>query len=554
MSPRKTRPLLLRVGHALDAGISAFFPAWGARRNEARRRDELHRAVTAAAERRTQSRAWEAAESDRFRGSKWLVSKLSPNSQLEQDLQTLRDRAEDLYRNDSYAASAINGRVNNVVGSGWKDRLQSRIEATEGVIDDLESDRLQSTLERKFRKWARRDRFNRKHRQFERCRALYGEAIAVASDIVRPGFDENDIPLTIQIVHPKRLETPVGRRVIRFADRKRQFVDLTTEEWKAIRLGIRFDDTGVPSHYYLRTTDPNDNADPRAEYEEYPASRVRHSFEELFQGQIRGIPWLAPAMGALKDIKDFGEANLISEQIAACFSVFIKKTDPYGAAEGNAAVTDTNGDRLEDIEPGMVQYLGQDEEAQFADPNRPGNTLAPFLEANLRGVAAAIEFPYELLAKDYSKTTYSSGRLSLIAGRIAFRCWQNEHIDDWLTWLYETWLDETVMFDDDVEIDPSSYLENLDTYRAHEWVAPGWPWIDPVKEVQASVDAIAGNLATETDELASLGRDAQQIRKTRERERIAQLEVEARVARRRQELESELGESLLTDEVSGAEL
>ena len=70
-------------------------------------------------------KAWEAADSDRFRGEKWMTSQLSANSNLEMDLQTLWDRSEDLLRNDPYAASAINGRTDNVVGSGMS--FHSRI-------------------------------------------------------------------------------------------------------------------------------------------------------------------------------------------------------------------------------------------------------------------------------------------------------------------------------------------------------------------------------------------------------------------------------------------
>ena len=56
-------------------------------------------------------RAWEAADTDRFRGEKWMTSQVSVNSDLEVDLQTLWDRAEDLLRNDAYASSAIHGRT-----------------------------------------------------------------------------------------------------------------------------------------------------------------------------------------------------------------------------------------------------------------------------------------------------------------------------------------------------------------------------------------------------------------------------------------------------------
>lgn len=70
-------------------------------------------------------KAWEAADRDRFRGEKWMTSQPSITSEMEIDLTTLWDRAEDRYRNDPFAASVVNGRTDNVIGSGMS--FHSRI-------------------------------------------------------------------------------------------------------------------------------------------------------------------------------------------------------------------------------------------------------------------------------------------------------------------------------------------------------------------------------------------------------------------------------------------
>jgi capsid protein len=41
-----------------------------------------------------------------------------------------------------------------------------------------------------------------------------------------------------------------------------------------------------------------------------------------------------------------------------------------------------------------------------------------------------------------------------------------------------------------------------------QWVTPGWPWVDPEKDIKASNDAIRSGLSTRSTEVAAQGRDA----------------------------------------------
>ena len=69
----------------LDRAIAYVAPEWGLRRMVARHR------ITAADAARERFARVEAAEHTEARGHKWLISRLSPDSQLEMDLQTARD-------------------------------------------------------------------------------------------------------------------------------------------------------------------------------------------------------------------------------------------------------------------------------------------------------------------------------------------------------------------------------------------------------------------------------------------------------------------------------
>ena len=79
----------------LDRAILSVAPIWGARRIATR-----HLLAAAETSRERFARI-EAAEHNDTRGDRWLISRLSPDSQAEMDLQTVRDRSRDIYQNDA---------------------------------------------------------------------------------------------------------------------------------------------------------------------------------------------------------------------------------------------------------------------------------------------------------------------------------------------------------------------------------------------------------------------------------------------------------------------
>ena len=126
----------------LDRAIGYVAPSWGLQRVQAR-------LTLAAAERREQRLARiEAAEVSKSRGNTWLTSRLSPNSQLELDLQTARDRSRDLYQNDMLGG-AVDSKVNHVIGTGHTP--QARIMAVDGEITEEQADAYNEQLERVYR-------------------------------------------------------------------------------------------------------------------------------------------------------------------------------------------------------------------------------------------------------------------------------------------------------------------------------------------------------------------------------------------------------------------
>ena len=500
-------PLLDRVKAAqqpnrLDRVLFNLLPKFAADRINSR---VQHVILMARSERAAEMfTAFESADNDRIRGENWLTSRLSSNDQLQSELETLVDRSLDLYRNDVFAASAINGRVDNVVGTGIKP--QSRVQPERGIVTPAQAEEFNSMAEWLFNRWAISDRFYAKQRQLERCHGMFGESWLNLADTDDP---TRLVTLQTQVIAPQRIPfEAVGS--------PRSILNS--------RLGLRLDANGSPVSAYVRRSQPYDSRQiDHREDERQLGSEILHCYEELFPGQLRGIPWLSPAMARLKDLKDFVHANLVAEQVAACYGAFVQGvTDPMLLAEAGRSRSS-----LEDLAPGAIQYLADGESVAFSDPARPGTTLAPYVEWALHGVAAALRYPYELLAKQFTNN-FSGGRLALIDGRITFRVWQHCLIESILRPVWERFIDRAVMAGA-IRIDPVRYEENRDHFLQHAWIPPGWPWVDPEKEVRADIAAIEAGLLTETESLAMRGRDFDETLAQRERESMAKLRMQKRM-------------------------
>ena len=488
-------------GSALDEIVYTVSPRAGTRRKAYRKKWEMASRLAA--------KYWESSDSDRFRGENWLTSKLSPDSAMEDELEEQAARAKDMYRNDGYAASFVDGRVNNIVGRGI--RPQARVALRKGVIDEAGAETINNQLDAVHRRYVKnvtRDGQSlwEVQRQVDRCLEMVGEAFVL--------FDHDPdahrlLPLVMEVIDPQRIQTPPEQT-----------------NNPHVRLGIERDPkTKRVVAYYVRTTHPGDNKKVDFKFrriEKYHSSgRVQmvHLFEQIFPGQTRGFTPMSPILGELKDLKDIKEAILITEQIAACFSVFVSsETNPEDFAEGSATETRSTGERIQDVEPGRITYLGPDEKVTVGTPN-PGNNVGTFLEYNLRGIAAGLQYPYELLTKNWSGLNYSSGRLSLIDGRISFGCRQQLIGEQLLDEYWKWFVAEVIIFaPDEIDIELLDYDREPWVFEMVTWVSPGWPWIDPTKEVQADALSIEGNLDTLQARLAARGLDLEETLTQRKRE------------------------------------
>lgn len=485
-----------RLSTFIDNAIYSFAPVWGAKRIETRRQYDRYQAVSDKF-----SRSLESSEDNRHREGKWLGSRLSADAFLEEDLESSRQRSRELYRND-FVGGAIDSRVEHVVGCGFT--VQARIKAKAGVIDKEQADALNEQLEDLYKQIeptlcrTRKKSLWQKTCLAARCLDADGESFVVMSDV---GGPDVEIPLCVEVVDCDRVETPP------------EFVSDPL-----VRMGIRYNAKKEIVSYFIRRSHPHDNKEFSLKYDEIPAWRVQHVFVEWFAGQSRGLPWMTRALNRAKDGKDLTEAGIIGAQVEACFAGFIKsKVNPVAAAMG-AATTVDSGRRIQEVRPGSMNYIGADDEITFSAPNK-ANSVGTLQEYNNRTIAASLNWPYEMMMKDWRGVSFAGGRIILHGAKLSTKVRQKLIIESILRAIWNRMVDEAVIVGA-IDLDSRTYRDNLHLFRRHTWTGEKWSYaITPGEETNAIVTAIDNNLMTLADALAENQQDFEEVMAQRQLER-----------------------------------
>ena len=489
----------------LERAISTFSPTWGFKRKSARFASEF-----------MLSGGYRGAKKNRPH-DQWLPGGGSADEDLLLDLPDLRERSRDLNRNDGIAAGATDTVVTNVVGSGIMP--QSQISAERLNIATEKAVEIQSQVELAWSRWKRNaDSTNRL--DFDDMQSLVQRQILENGEVLFLPLmipERRPYSLALELIEADRLDTPPQK--------------MTADN---IRGGIELGKRGQPVAYWIKKSHPGNltvGTYTTDDWQRYSAwnslgrPNVFHLFHQNRPGQSRGVPWFTAALDIFKNMASYMEAELVAARVAACYSILVQSPNPYEMGQmAQAGETDGEGKPVEYLEPGIIKYMGPGEEIKGFSPNRPGNTFEPFIERILRAIGVALDLPYELLAKDFSKTNYSSARAALLEARKFFQwrqIWLAKYLCQpvWEMVLEEAWLRS--------EIDAPDFLEKKREYCKAKWIPNGWQWVDPVKEAKGAEISLKNNMTTLSTVLASRGEDLDETLEQRAREikKIKELEV-----------------------------
>jgi lambda family phage portal protein len=144
---------------------------------------------------------------------------------------------------------------------------------------------------------------------------------------------------------------------------------------------------------------------------------------------------------------------------------------------------------------------------EFRDwnPNYPDAQVEPFLKSCLRGMASGLGVAYHSLANNLEAVNFSSARSGLIEEQANWMLIQEWMIDHLHVPLYRRWLKMA-------DLTGRLTLQGSQTkYYDVTFMPKRWPWVDPLKDVQANIEAIKWGLKSRTQVVSETGGDVEDI-------------------------------------------
>ena len=423
----------------------------------------------------------------------WTTDPGAINTVLRSNLRTLRARSRALVRSDGYAAKFVASCVNNI-GGPTPFGMQAKLKRARGAID-TEANR---KLEESWRIWSRKGNcditgqlgLNSLHRLVIRSLARDGEALIRLHRGKTKEFGE--FGLRLQVLDIDRLD-------------EERNDDLGARG--AVKMGVEVDPNSRPVAYHVLRTLPGEvgmwGAHGVKEYNRLPAEEVLHIYVPEWPEQVRGVPWMHPAMVRLWNLGGFEEAAVISARIGASKMGFYVTPDGAPPAVGDAV--DSQGRFIQDAEPGSFDVMPAGYDLKTWDPAFPDQAVEPFIRSTLRGIAAGLGVAYHSLANDPANVNYSTARVALLEERDLWQSVQDWYIEHVCRPIYDAWRASAVS----TGALPAEAISAR--YEQVRWQAKTWDWVDPLKDRKAQIEALNAKLTSRTRIAAQTGEDIEDI-------------------------------------------
>lgn len=452
----------------LDNLISFFSPEWGARREAWRQNLE-------------EIRNYDAG--DYSRGNvNWRVMNQSAEYTDKYSRDNVRARARDLERNSDMMNSVIGAYKRNVIGGGYT--LQTK----------TGNDKLNDTIEAAWKKWCKKQNcdvtgtqsFMQIMRMCVKRKKVDG-GILIVKRYTKDGF----LPFKLQTFEVDELDN--SQMTPKFQGNK-------------VVGGIEMNEYNKPVGYWIRQYPVDSLALTTPVY--IDAKDVIFMYTKHRPSQVREISDMSPTITRIRDANEFMVAVSVKERIAACLSVFIKKTIPTtGIGNIGRGIGGAAGERQDyqgkSITPGMIKELNAGDEIQVVNPAGQATDAASYIKLQQRLVGAGQGVSYEATSRDMSQSTYSSTRQSIIEDDMTY-AEEKELLMEVMDEIYETfvislWLTGSIKVKD--------FWDKKDMYLDHTWIVAPKKWIDPQKEANANRIALATGQKTFKQIAAEQGKD-----------------------------------------------
>jgi lambda family phage portal protein len=418
------------------------------------------------------------------------------NSDIVDDLKTLRARGRDLVRNNPLARSAALIFKNSVVGTG--------LEVSPALpykFLNMELEEAQEWAEKTkflFKTWAENPNaidFNRTS-DFSQLQSLAVFNVFQSGDIFgllpMEKREGQTIETRVRLIEADYISNPNGQ----------------ANNDKIIE-GIELDEYGRPLAVHISKKHPNSkirstsaNEWQRVDILKNGRRNVIHLMDPDRVSQLRGVPWIAPVIEKLKQLDRYSDAELTASVVSAMFTIFIKQPMPSegGLLSDMIEPEESISQSAKDLEmaPGAVLGLGEGEEIQSANPNRPNAAFEGFISAITSEIGSALGLPAEVLTKQFN-SSYSASRAAFLEAWKTFKSVRKWLVSGFCQPVYMAWLEEMVARG---VIDAPGFFDS-EEYR-FAWGSTTWRGdapgqIDTLKETKAAILQMEAGIKTGED-------------------------------------------------------
>lgn len=466
----------------------------------------------------------------------WNPTAKSMDAALLPNLSVGNARADDLVRNHGIAQGGVQLHVDNVVGHLFRlsakpryQRLGISQEDARQIARDIEAIWME-VAEDPAGCWLDAERkrtFTMQIREAVASHVTHGESMGVAEWI--EDRDEGLLKTAIKSISSHRVSNPHLQR-----------------DSQALRGGVKLDRHGAAVSYFVR-----DNADGvdwfgsgyGFNWKEVPREtawgrqQFLHVFEPMEDGQTRGANKFLSILEQCHMLGKLQKTKLQNAVVNAMYAATIETElgseaafEILGGEDGTQKLAtwmgllsefqDNSNVRLNGVK---IPHLVPGERLNLHTSSNADNGFAELEGAILRYIAAGLGVSYEQLARDYSKTNYSSARASILESWRYFMGRRRVIASRYASMIYALFLEE-IIDRGWIKLPKSArgFYEAKSSWCHAEWIGSGRITIDGLKEVKEAILRIESGLSTYEKEMALLGEDyqevfEQQVRETAER-------------------------------------
>lgn len=416
------------------------------------------------------------------------------------------ERSIDLANNDPHAAGIIDNFACTVIGSGLTPVPAMDRDAVPEIGKDA-ARAIHGQMRSVYNRWAPyADAGLRMHdgmiQYLEKLSLMrYGEFFKLLPMIQDP---QRPYMLACQLIHPLRVRTPIDKVN---DPRVRDGIELG-EYGQAVAAWVKKSGTGI-----LPTADVSANF-LRIPFRRGHRVNLIHGFVVKEPEQVRGWPFLAPAMKYLRDLNDLLSAELVSNVVTAALTYFIETAgDPLQLARNlttsTTQFTDQDGNikdqRYQETYPGAILYGNTGEKPHLLAAARPGVTFEPFVKTVKKSISMVAGIPYVVNFKDVENTNFAGFRSAMLDAWRVFEADRLFHAriscQPVATMLMEeAWLRGEIDY-------PNTFYRQRHALTRCEWRGAPKGDIEPVKAAQAD-DILVNKLKVKTRTQCAIERGA----------------------------------------------